>query len=1041
MCAVFVFFQEKALSQTLASKNQKPLSQYVLEILQTEQGLPSNTVSAILQTSNGYIYIGSDEGLSRFDGRQFVTVADIKSPVNKLYQDKSGALWIATNGDGLLVLRGDSLTAFTTEDGLFDNSINDIFEDGNHAVWIGTRQGLNVMQEGKFQKLPTEPSLIGQRISSIASVSPDSLWVGTERSGLFLILNYSNENLSIKHFTTSNGLVDNAITELHFDGSKMLWVGCANGLCRLINAQFERVGRDALQDEANIRTLASSPDGNLWIGTNKGVFRYDGEFFSRLTTAEGMTTNNVLHLTVDREKNIWVGTNRGGLHRLFNGNLSAFTAKEGVFGEQTYAIFEDADGAVWIGGYGGLSKIQNGKTQTFNRKNGVATDFIRSISQDLNGAIWVGTFGEGLFIYDKGKFTRYTAKNGLFSDLVQAVHLDTIHKTMWIGTRKGLNFFENGNITGFAIREINSLYTDRIGNVWICTDESGVIQFNGDEFIPHTLKDGLNSNVTFCAYQTSDSILWIGTAKGLCAYYNGKFHSLNEKSSILSQSIFQIVGDDLDALWFGVSSGIVRVPFSDLKRLLVGESRDLNYSRFGKSDGMKSSVCTVGGTAIRTRNGNLWFPTTNGAVMVNPKNLNVNTVAPPVFIEQLRIDDSVYPPSESVVLNASTNRIEFQYSAPTFVSSSKVKFQYRLEGFEEQWIDAGARHSVSYTNLPPRTYKFRVRAMNGDGVLSQNEATVVVEQLPKVYQTYWFYGLCVASLIFLGFTITSWRVRQIEKREAKLQQLVAERTESLKLEKERAEMALRSAEEANAFKTELLGIAAHDLKNPLQSILGFAELIKEYAPKNETTYRMAETIERSSMRMLKLIIELLQTAANLGKIELELKPTNIGDLARLVVENNIGQARRKDQRIQLTVKENLFAKIDGNRIRDVFENLVSNAVKYSPLGKQIWVTVYRYEPQLPPFQDTFVRFEVRDEGQGLSEEDLSKLFRKYQRLSATPTGGESSTGLGLSIVKQIVEQQDGKVWAESEGKNKGATFIVEFLECVLTQNAPARFDS
>ncbi len=240
-----------------------------------------------------------------------------------------------------------------------------------------------------------------------------------------------------------------------------------------------------------------------------------------------------------------------------------------------------------------------------------------------------------------------------------------------------------------------------------------------------------------------------------------------------------------------------------------------------------------------------------------------------------------------------------------------------------------------------------------------------------------------------------------------------------------AEAEQRRAEEASRFKTELLAIAAHDLKNPLQSIIGFASLIQESAKSPVDMQRYATTIQNAAQRMFKLINELLNTTAiDAGKLTLNRFPCSLDELASVVLAANLQQANQKQQRIDFHAEPNCIAEVDAERIREVFDNLVSNAIKYSPIGKTIWIRIFRATSSdgdaLP-----VIRFTVRDEGQGLTEDDMKKLFGRFQRLSAKPTGGESSTGLGLSIAKQLVELHNGKLWAESEGKDRGTTFIVE----------------
>ncbi len=291
----------------------------------------------------------------------------------------------------------------------------------------------------------------------------------------------------------------------------------------------------------------------------------------------------------------------------------------------------------------------------------------------------------------------------------------------------------------------------------------------------------------------------------------------------------------------------------------------------------------------------------------------------------------------------------------------------------------------------------------------QNEYEKLIEQYEKLLQQ-------TAKITRISDS-TQLKLRRTQEA---LNALNAELARALSI----AEAQQRRAEEASRFKTELLSIAAHDLKNPLQSIIGFSSLIQEGAESPADTQMYATTIQNAAQRMFKLINELLNTTAiDAGKLTLNRFPCSLGELASVVLAANLQQANQKQQRIDFHAEPECIAEVDAERIREVFDNLVSNAIKYSPIGKTIWIRIFRMlssDEQLP-----VVRFTVRDEGQGLTEEDMKKLFGRFQRLSAKPTGGESSTGLGLSIAKQLVELHNGKLWAESEGKDKGTTFIVE----------------
>jgi signal transduction histidine kinase len=396
-----------------------------------------------------------------------------------------------------------------------------------------------------------------------------------------------------------------------------------------------------------------------------------------------------------------------------------------------------------------------------------------------------------------------------------------------------------------------------------------------------------------------------------------------------------------------------------------------------------------------------------------------------VIVERVLADDQSLRPSQLLAIGAATRRLAFEYAGLSLTAPGRVRFRVRLDGFDPDWVDNGDRRQTSYTALGPGPYRFRVNTRMEGGDWSAEEAAVDVRVAPHVYQTAWFRTLVVLGGVLAVVVVYRARVRRLEAVHHELARLVDERTRGLRDEKERAErlgaeadQQRRLAEEASSLKTELLAMAAHDLRNPLQAIAGFSEVLAARRTDAETE-EIATRINDGARRMIALIEDLLATAsADRGELALVASDVDFADVALVVADALKPAADAKGQKVLVESAEGgARVRGDARGLGQVLENLLSNALKFSPRRATVIVRVR-------VIADT-VRVEVQDEGPGLSRDDFSRLFGRFARLSARPTGGEPSTGLGLSIVKQLVELHGGRVWAESAGQGTGSTFVLE----------------
>lgn len=782
-----------------------PLQHDGYQAWQTDDGLPQNTVHAVLQTRDGYMWFATEAGLVRFDGAQFTVYDKQSTPqlgssvIYSLYEDKQGALWISTS-NGLTRLQGGQFHTFTVNDGLPANSVWSVHQDRSGRLWALTAAGLGRYANGSFEPVPVAQGLSGT--STVTERSDGSLWINAI-TGLLVI---DPAKLSQKEMILSGEQIQ-ALAE---DASGRVWIGSHSGV--RIFANNEVSASFSLPNElgTDVTALLRSNDGHIWIGTASGVGEYDGKTTQVYT---GLPGGRVTSLFEDRQHAIWAATNRGVI-RIFAGHVSSFTSKDGLSGNTVLTAYEDREGNVWLGTEsGGVSVLRDRKFTTYTSQDGLTDDLVRSVFQSRTGAIWVGTNGGGVSKYEGGRFSSsFTTANGLSSNIALALAEDA-HGDLWVGGPDGLNHIQNGRVTiftsadGMADDFVRSLYTDRNGSLWIGTrrglsryqDEKftsyssmdglgsdlvgaviedadgsfwigtlgGLTHLENNRFANYSKQQGLSSDVITALYQDESRTLWIGTSGGgLNARRDGKFLSFSDVGANLPQNIYGILGDAGGNLWLSSDKGIFRISKQQLDGFLAGSTTPIFPDRYGTADGMRISECSSGGhpAAWKAQDGTLWFATLRGVTTVDPLHMPLNRLPPLVAIEQVSVDDAVISPQSGYEIGPGHARFAFQYAGLSFVAPQKVRFRYKLDGLDRDWVDAGTRRVAYYTNIPPGRHTFRVIACNNDGVWTETGAAFSFRLRPHFYQTYWFYLLLIASVALLTYEAYRWRVRSVESR-------------------------------------------------------------------------------------------------------------------------------------------------------------------------------------------------------------------------------------------------------------------------------------
>ena len=925
-----------------------------------------------------------------------------------------GALWFGTPS-GLLCRRDGNFRNYTEADGLAGDSIVSLCFDARGVLWVGSTEGLSRWQNGTFARFTDANGAEPGYVSALCPDQDGTLWVGTDtrllnlRGGRFIPQAIPSEKPGP------------AIWSLLQTRDGTLWIGTGgSGLFSLRQGAFRQYG-PAEDIGDRVRTMYEDRNGTLWVGTDDfGLKRFQNGSFTSLRKADGLSDDSVRALIEDHEGSLWIGTN-SGLNRLKEDRYFFYNSRNGLPVDLVRSVFQDSRGDFWIGTIdGGLVRYSAGRFQVFGAKEGLRNLRIWSITEGRDGAIWFGTYGGGLHRLLAGRVTVYSTRNGLANDIVRAI-LAARDGTIWVGTNGGGIdiLYPDGRMKNFSRRNglgdnlIYAIAQDHEGTVWVGAFNGDLYRFRGEEIATFHFYNHFTQNAIWTIHPDPDGSLWIGTnSSGLLRFKNGKFRAITTRDGLYNDVAFQILDDNRGFLWTSCNKGISRTSKKELNDFADGRSQRVNSLSFGTPEGVRGIESTgpAQPAGFRAQDGKLWFPTIKGVAVVDLEYNRYNNLIPPVAIEKMTVDGQVMSMAPPLAFGPGRKRLEFIYTALSFLVPEKVRFKTWLQGFDRGWSTETNQRQVSYTNLPPGRYTLRVIACNNDGKWNESGASLVFELRPFFYQALWFQVLAVLALLLLAVLAVRWRFRSLERHKDELEAQVRERTTQLSRVNE-------ELLQANRVQDELQRIAVHDLKNPLQAIMGSADLICRQNPELPASIRLAKGIFDASKRILALLNKMLEISLiETNDIKFELQAVDIGRLITQVAEGFAPQILNKEQKLYFTIEPGCLVRGDPEWLKVIFDNLISNAVKFSPGQAPISVAV--------SCRGKIALVTVKDHGPGLTPEDKKKIFGKFQRLSARPTGGESSTGLGLSIAEQLVRRQGGRIWVESE-KGQGSTFYVE----------------
>jgi ligand-binding sensor domain-containing protein/signal transduction histidine kinase len=851
----------------------------VIRTWSTAAGLPQNTISSLAQSRDGYLWIGTSDGLVRFDGVRF-TVYGLDQgldsvEVRVVHQDRQGTLWVITEDGHLSHAQQDRFERLPGGDADSGADVATcLAEDAEGRLWVGTRAGVRVLQGGRPVKVPGLAQFDRTNIRALLYDGHDTLWIATQNEGLF---SYRGGRAS----ACAGPPGDETIVApcLLADRQGRLWVSVGNGkvLCREQDQWRVYHEQDGLPFPY-ITCLAEGADGSIWAGSlDAGLYRFDGERFHALRQADGLAADDIRSLLADREGNVWVGTRTGGLNCLSPPRLRFVGPELGLTNNYTRGIAQTPDGTLWVAATGG-GLYQGGLAgfHAFARTNPVVGFYPHAecVLAASDGSLWWGG-GGALLRWQDGQLANAFTNEPWVRGLAVTALLEDRTGGLWIGNSAGqLQCYRAGHFTmtqrHVGSGAITALAAQSDGALWVGSVAGGVqrIREGSDEVL--ALTNGLTSRCIRTLYCDADGTLWIGTSGGgLACWRDGRTLSFTPAQGFTPRTVSQIVEDDFHGLWLGCNRGVFEVRKQDLLECAAGRRPSFRLRSFGVDDGMLTDECSGGFSpaGLKTRSGLICISTLKGLAVFDPAEKPVPVKPPTALIEEVLVNRRPQPltpnavaptdtaPSFRLTLRPGERDLEIHYTAIQFFAPEKIGFRYRLTGLEDEWTDAGWRRTAYYSRLDPGDYTFRVQACNVDGVWHEQASLLTFTVPPFFWETATFRALAVLALAGSGSGALGWVLRRRYRRRLDRLQLVnAVERERLRISKDMhdqvggmltqvsqlSDMALGEFEQQDQVKGRLERIG----RRSRAAVQALDEIVWATNPKNDNLASFAEYVSR-----------------------------------------------------------------------------------------------------------------------------------------------------------------------------------------------------
>ena len=723
------------------------------------EGLPHNVVETVLAARTGYLWFGTQEGLVRFDGARFTLFDRSNTPglagdeVYALGEDAAGDLWIGTT-TGLSRLRGRNFELVPTGGSPLE-AVHHLVRDGDD-LWAATDSGLRRLHGGAWSSFGAPDGLVEERATALAPARGGGLWVGGQHG----LSRWAEGRLSA---VAGTGLPAESVTALLEGEDGVLWVGTTRGLARR-PAGAPAFSAVAAVGECEVRALALDQTHALWVATSAGVLRVRGD---EVETAPG-ERENVNALYLDGEGSLWFGTATDGLHRLHPGTVLTISKEEGLSSLGVWAVAPSADGSILAAGDGGVDRIGAEGPRPL-RPDLTRREGMTALLEDRSGDLWIGTDAHGVLRTGAHGTRWYGVAEGfesqprvIFEDAAQAI---------WVGARDGLYLLRGERLTLAASSRgaVSDVEQGPDARLYLGTT-AGLFRLEGDRLAPVPVRGLLGALDVTALHFDADGSLWVGTAgAGLWLLRGGRGWNFTRRQGLPEDQVFAIVDDGLGYLWLSGNHGITRLARAELEAVAAGRASAVAPTALGRADGMKEVECSGGvqPSGARGPDGRLWFPTIRGVVVVNPKAVTRNPEPPRAFVEDIVVDGTRSPPEDGLSLAPGHHRLEVHYTAAVLAHADRIRFRYRLRGFDAGFIDAGGERVAHYAGLGPGRYLFELSAANESGVWGEKLASFAFEIEPRFWQTRWFkllLALAVVALVLAALETSTRRLRA-ERRE------------------------------------------------------------------------------------------------------------------------------------------------------------------------------------------------------------------------------------------------------------------------------------
>ena len=996
--------------------------------------------------------------------------------VQVVLQDRAGFLWVGTQ-NGLFRYDGNRFAGFGKADGLPDAHIESLQESIDGTIWIGTRFGLARWTRDHFEKVPVGVSvgIVGRE--GIASDAAGRLYVATEHG--LVAGEPADTGLRFSLIANPKTTAPNA-TSVFVDAKGVVWFGCGLSLCVFENGRAREMGTslglpqdrwDAILGdlEGNLwvrserflyerppggrfalspglpestntyPTLALDPGGRLLAPTYKGLARQSESGWEIINAKDGLTTNDISSVVLDREGSIWIGLLGSGLARWLGYNeWQSWGEAEGLSRESTWSIARDGTGRLWVGSQFGLNyaELVGGKL-VWRQQNLPGLGFIRTLAAAPDGTLWIGADPGGLVALNRhtGAVQRIGESQGLKNTRLRHVAVDRQGR-VWAATYRGLFRSVPGNASRFeqltpAGTDVNEMFhmiaVDNAGGVWVAGDR-GLLRYDGDKWRRYTKSDGLAYEKVAQVVEDPDGSLWVGyrDAYGLTHFTfsdrekagEAKLEAYTQANGLRSDKTLFLQFDTRGWLWVGTDHG---VDVFDRAR----------WRHYGRSDGLIWDDCNSN-AFLSDADGGVWIGTSRGLSRFRPTTTPTANVPPPVVFTSVKFGEKTVDPAHNLEMAYQDNSLRVRFAALTFVQESSVMFRYRLDGVTPDWLETTERE-LNYPKLPPGQYTFEVMARSAQGLWSAEPARLVFQVLTPWWLTWWFRLGSVVFILILGRLMWHRRTQRLQAERQRLEKAVTDRTRELFQEKQRVlaekvrveqqnkeiERLLAEAQQASRLKSEFLANMSHEIRTPMNGILGMTDLVLTTGLTEEQRDYL-DTARLSANSLLTILNDVL----DFSKIEagrLDLNPIDfslrsyIAETCKMLRVGAIDKGLAFEWRIDESVADSVVG--DPDRLRQVLYNLIWNAIKFTSRGG-IYLTVSN-EAQGDGF--AMLRFAVRDTGIGIPLEKQNLIFEAFRQADGSTTRKYGGTGLGLAICSRLVEMMGGTIHVASE-PGTGSTF-------------------